>query len=85
MGVGTHILIVMIVERTGWAVGRSESERLVRSKQRVADHGEVFTPAWMVEDMLNLVREESERIDSRFLGAFHPDWTHARDSCAMAA
>lgn len=67
MGVGTHILIVMIVERTGWAVGRSESERLVRSKQRVADHGEVFTPAWMVEDMLNLVREESERIDSRFL------------------
>jgi hypothetical protein len=22
---------------------------LVKSKQRVADHGEVFTPAWMVE------------------------------------
>ncbi len=40
---------------------------LVRSKQRVADHGEVFTPAWMVESMLDLVREETERIDSRFL------------------
>lgn len=40
---------------------------LVKSKQRVADHGEVFTPAWMVEDMLNLVTHESERIDSRFL------------------
>lgn len=40
---------------------------LVKSKQRVADHGEVFTPAWMVEDMLDLVKEESERIDSRFL------------------
>jgi len=40
---------------------------LVRSKQRMADHGEVFTPTWMVEAMLNLVREESERIDSRFL------------------
>lgn len=40
---------------------------LVRSKQRVADHGEVFTPAWMVEAMLDLVKEESERIDSRFL------------------
>ena len=40
---------------------------LVRSKQRVADHGEVFTPAWMVEAMLNLVKEETERIDSRFL------------------
>jgi type I restriction-modification system DNA methylase subunit len=33
----------------------------------VADHGEVFTPAWMVEAMLDLVRSESERIDSRFL------------------
>lgn len=40
---------------------------LVKSKQRVADHGEVFTPAWMVEAMLNLVQEETERIDSRFL------------------
>lgn len=40
---------------------------LVKSKQRVADHGEVFTPAWMIEAMLDLVREETERIDSRFL------------------
>ncbi len=40
---------------------------LVRSKQRVADHGEVFTPARVVEAMLDLVREETERIDSRFL------------------
>lgn len=40
---------------------------LVKSKQRVADHGEVFTPAWMVEAMLDMVKEESERIDSRFL------------------
>lgn len=40
---------------------------LVKSKQRVADHGEVFTPAWLVEDMLDLVKDESERIDARFL------------------
>jgi hypothetical protein len=40
---------------------------LVKSKQRVADHGEVFTPPWMVEAMLDLVKGESERIDSRFL------------------
>ena len=40
---------------------------LVKSKQRVADHGEVFTPSWMVDEMLNLVKNESERIDSRFL------------------
>jgi hypothetical protein len=42
-------------------------ESLVKSRQRVSDHGEVFTPAWMVEDMLDLVKDESERIDSRFL------------------
>jgi hypothetical protein len=40
---------------------------LVKSKQRVADHGEVFTPPWMVEAMLDLVKGETERIDSRFL------------------
>ena len=42
-------------------------EILTRSKKRVADHGEVFTPDWLVEDMLNLVKAESERIDARFL------------------
>lgn len=41
--------------------------KLVKSKQRVADHGEVFTPEWMVEAMLDLVKDETERIDSRFL------------------
>jgi hypothetical protein len=33
----------------------------------VADHGEVFTPAWIVEAMLDLVKAETERIDARFL------------------
>jgi hypothetical protein len=40
---------------------------LVKSRQRVADHGEVFTPPWLVEAMLDLVKDETERIDSRFL------------------
>jgi hypothetical protein len=40
---------------------------LIKSKQRIADHGEVFTPVWMVEAMLDLVKGETERIDSRFL------------------
>jgi hypothetical protein len=40
---------------------------LFKSKQRVADHAEVFTPAWLVEAMLDLVKDETERIDSRFL------------------
>lgn len=43
------------------------SESQIKSKERVADHGEVFTPAWMVEAMLDLVKDETERIDSRFL------------------
>src|SRR5580692_2204851 len=40
---------------------------LIKSKKRVADHGEVFTPPSMVEAMLDLVKDETERIDSRFL------------------
>ena len=40
---------------------------LVKSKKRVADHGEVFTSAWMVEAMLDKVKAQTERIDSRFL------------------
>lgn len=40
---------------------------LIKSKKRVADHGEVFTPRWLVEVMLDLVKGETERIDSRFL------------------
>lgn len=39
----------------------------VKSKQRVADHGEVFTPAWLVDAMLDLVKGVTEQIDSRFL------------------
>ena len=45
----------------------SEQVQLVKSKQRVVDHGEVFTPTWMVNDMLDLVKDESERIDARVL------------------
>jgi len=48
-------------------VASNGDERLVKSKQRVTDHGEVFTPEWTVDAMLNLVKAETERIDSRFL------------------
>ena len=40
---------------------------LIKSKQRVADHGEVYTPDWLVDAMLDLVKDETERLDSRFL------------------
>jgi len=39
----------------------------VPSRQRIIDHGEVFTPPGLVRDMLDLVKHECERIDSRFL------------------
>ena len=49
------------------AEARDLTMSLFKSKQRVADHGEVFTPAWMVQAMLELVKDETHRIDSRFL------------------
>jgi len=49
------------------AIERQVASRdLIKSKKRVADHGEVFTPTWLVEAMLDLTKE-SDRIESRFL------------------
>ena len=42
-------------------------EAQVVSKQRVADHGEVLTGKREVNAMLDLVKQETERIDSRFI------------------
>ena len=39
----------------------------IKSKERVAAHGEVFTSEREVNAMLDLVKQETERIDSRFL------------------
>lgn len=42
-------------------------EKQIKSKQRVANHGEVFTAEREVKAMCDLVKPETERIDSRFL------------------
>lgn len=42
-------------------------KKQVKSKKRVADHGEVFTSEREVNAMLDLVIDETERIESRFL------------------
>jgi len=42
-------------------------DKQVKSKKRVTDHGEVFTNQREVNAMLDLVKHETERIDSRFL------------------
>ena len=39
----------------------------IKSKQRVIDHGEVFTSEREVNAMLDLVKNETDRIESRFL------------------
>ena len=43
------------------------TEKQVISKQRVEDHGEVLTSRREVSAMLDLVKQETERIESRFL------------------
>jgi hypothetical protein len=40
---------------------------LIKSRKRVVDHGEVFTSDKEVDSMLDLVQNETYRIDSRFL------------------
>lgn len=42
-------------------------QKQVKSRKRVTDHGEVFTNEREVNAMLDLVKHETERIDSRFL------------------
>jgi len=44
-----------------------KKENQIKSKKRVTDHGEVFTAQCEVNAMLDLVKQETERIDSRFL------------------
>lgn len=44
-----------------------DNTKQVKSKKRVTDHGEVFTNEREVNAMLDLVKHETERIDSRFL------------------
>lgn len=55
------------METNSQTVGEAENQPrspvgLTKSRQRIADHGEVFTPEWMVESMLDLVMKQSELI-----------------------
>lgn len=43
------------------------AKKQIKSKERVAEHGEVFTGEREVNAMLDLVKSETERIESRFL------------------
>lgn len=43
------------------------ADKQIISRQRVADHGEVLTGSREVSDMLDLVKDEAIRLESRFL------------------
>ncbi len=47
--------------------GNKNINRQVVSKKRVNDHGEVFTNEREVNAMLDFVKQETQRVDSRFL------------------
>ena len=48
-------------------MSENKEQKQVKSKERVTNHGEVFTNKREVNAMLDLVKQETERIDSRFL------------------
>jgi hypothetical protein len=55
---------------------------LIKSRKRVADHGKVFTRPSMAEAMLDLVNDEPERIDSRFVEPACGAGTSSSASCS---
>jgi len=63
-------LPVIIERKAKKLIGNLDSTKRgkqVVSRRRVADHGEVYTAKREVNAMLDLVKQETERIDSRFL------------------
>lgn len=48
-------------------MAQERKEQLIKSRKRVRDHGEVFTPEWLVNDMCDLVADECLRPETRFL------------------
>ena len=47
--------------------GTEQIQKQIKSKKRVRDKGEVFTNEREVNAMLDLVKQETERVDSTFL------------------
>ena len=48
-------------------MGIESQKTQIKSKKRVSEHGEVFTAEREVKAMCDLVAQECDRIDSRFL------------------
>ena len=39
----------------------------IKSKDRVVNHGEVYTPDWVVQDMLDMIPNNASKIETRYL------------------
>jgi nitrogenase subunit NifH len=48
-------------------MNKAPSVDQIKSKKRVAEHGEVFTNEREVKNMCDLIKNECERIESKFL------------------
>lgn len=62
-------------------------QQQIKSRQRVTEHGEVFTAEREVKAMCDLVKQETERIDSRFLEIIIPSLIQSREiikKCTLA-
>lgn len=49
------------------AQAKETEQKIIKSRKRVRDHGEVFTPDWLVRDMCDLVAAQCADIGARFL------------------
>lgn len=49
------------------AQAKESEQKLIKSRKRVRDHGEVFTPDWLVRDMCDLVAAQCADVGTRFL------------------
>ena len=49
------------------AKAKETEQKLIKSRKRVRDHGEVFTPDWLVRDMCDLVAAQCADVGARFL------------------
>lgn len=63
----SHVTIKTVIKIVTIKVTSVTMTKQIKSKQRVADHGEVFTREQEVNAMLDLVEDETLRIESRFL------------------
>ena len=63
----SHVTIKIVTKIVTIKVTSVTMTKQIKSKQRVADHWEVFTREQEVNAMLDLVKDETLRIESRFL------------------